>query len=276
MKTTISGDAAERRCPRIRTPPAGCSPRVGRAVRPVRVPAVRSRGSRVAAPPDGPGAPSAAVTVAAPHRFRSGQRGATTIGVAIAVSFLVAAFASLMGIVNELYIEDRTERGARAGARAVSLLASAPASEKALKAIVCKAVERELGEDEGEACACWTIAVEAFETPQALSGGHARGADAPHGGENADMVLVRLRRPYWNWNALSVTARAETDSEAEAEGDSEAEAEGDSEAEAEGDSEAEAEGDSEAEAGSCPDTSEAAEIVVAAVARNEREIGIAQ
>ena len=87
-----------------------------------------------------------------------------------------------------------------------------------------------------------------------------RGADAPHGGENADMVLVRLRRPYWNWNALSVTARAETDSETEAEGDSEAEAEG----------------DSEADAGSCPDTSRATEIVAAAVARNEREVRVPQ
>ena len=131
--------------------------------------------------------------------------------------------------------------------RAVSLAATAPASETALKNIVCKAVERELGEDEGEACACWTIEVEAFETPQALSGGQPRGAGAPHGGENADMVLVRVRRPYWDF--LSTPVR--TDSGSEADG-------------------------SESDAGSCPDTSKAAEIVVAAVARNEREVRVPQ
>ena len=242
MKTAIPGDAPEWRCPRARTPLVGCSSRAGRAARLARAPAVQSRGSRVAAPPDGPGAPSAAVAVAAPRRFWSGQRGATTIGTAIAISILVATLAALLGIVHELYVEDRMARGARAGVRAVSLAATAPASEKALKDIVCKAVERELGEDEGRHCACWRIEVEAFETPQALSGGHARGAGAPHGGENADLVLVRLHRPYRDW--LSVSARADSGSEADA--------------------------------GSCPDASGAAEIVVAAVARNEREVRVSR
>ena len=246
MKTTIPGDAPGRRCPRVRTPLAGCSSRAGRAARLAPAPPVRSRGSRVAAPPDG-----------ALRSFRGDQRGTATIGAAIAISILVAAFAALMGIVHEIYVEDRMERGARAAVRAVSLAATAPASEKALKDIACKAVERELGEDEGEACACWTVEVEAFETPQALSGGQPRGAGAPHGGENADMVLVRVRRPYWDF--LSTPVRADSGS-----ADSGSEADG-----------SEAAG-SESDAGSCPDTSKAAEIVVAAVARNEREVRVPQ
>ena len=242
MKTAIPGDAPEWRCPRVRTPLAGCSPRAGRAARLAPAPPVRSRGSRAAAPPDGPGGPSGAVAGCALRSFRSGQRGTATIGAAIAISILVATLAALLGIVHETYIEDRMERGARAGVRAVSLAATAPASEKALNDIVCKAVERELGEDEGEACACWTIEVEAFETPQALSGGHARGAGAPLGGENADLVLLRLRRPYQDW--LSAPVRADSGSEADAD--------------------------------SCPDASGAAEIVVAAVARNEREVRVSR
>ena len=202
--------------------------------------------NKVVAPPDlsPPGGPSRAVTGAALRRFGRCERGGTTIGVAIAISILVATFAALMGIVHEIYVEDRMGRGARAGARAISLAATAPASEMALADIVCKAVGRELGENEGEACACWTIEVEAFETPRALSGGHARGAGAPRGGENADMVLVRLRRPWQNW--LSTPARADTGSEAGA------------------------------DSGSCPDTSGAAEIVVAALARNEREVRVSR
>ena len=202
---------------------------------------------RPARPTDGSGRPSRAATGAALRRFGRCDRGGATIGAAIGISILVAAFAALMGIVHEIYIEDRMERGARAGVRAVSLTATAPASEKALEDIVCKAVERELGEDEGEACACWTIEVEAFETPRALSGGRSRGAGAPHGGENADMVLVRLRRPYRDF--LSTPVRADSGSEAD---------------------------DSESDAGSCPDTSRATEIVVAAVARNEREVRVPQ
>ena len=184
------------------------------------------------------------MTGGAARGFWSGQRGSATIGAAIAISILVATFAALMGIVHHIYVEDRMGRGARAGARAVSLAATAPASEKALKDIVCKAVERELGEGAGEACACWTIEVEAFATPRALSAGTARGAGGALGGENADLVLVRLRHPYQDW--LSAPARADSGS------------------------------DAEADAGSCPDASGAAEIVVAAVARNEREVRVPQ
>ena len=131
--------------------------------------------------------------------FPSGQRGATTIGAAIAISILVTSLAILTGILHEIYIEDRMERGARAGARAVSLVATAPASEEALKDLVCEAVGRELGPDEGEDCACWIIEIEAFATPRALSAGNVRGPGAAPGGEHADMVLVRLRRPHRNW-----------------------------------------------------------------------------
>ena len=197
---------------------------------------------RPSRPPDGSGGPSRAATGAALRRFGRCDRGGATIGAAIGISILVAAFAALMGIVHEIYIEDRMGRGARAGVRAVSLAATAPASEKALEDIVCKAVERELGEDEGEACACWTIKVEAFETPRALSGDRPRGAGAPHGGENADMVLVRVHRPYWGW--LSAPAVADPDADSDTD--------------------------------SCPDASRATEIVVAAVARNEREVRVPQ
>ena len=207
--------------------------------------------------PDGSGGPSRAATGAALRRFGRCERGGATIGAAIGISILVAAFAALMGIVHEIYIEDRMGRGARAGVRAVSLAATAPASETALEDIVCKAVERELGEDEGEACACWTIEVEAFATPRALSGGRPRGAGAPHGGENADMVLVRLRRPYRDF--LSTPVRADSGSEADGSEADDSESDG-----------------SESDAGSCPDTSRATEIVVAAVARNEREVRVPQ
>ena len=153
---------------------------------------------------------------AALRGFWSGQRGATTLVAAIAISMLVAAFAVLMGIVHKIYIEDRMERGVRAGARAVSLLATAPANEAALKDVVCTALGRELGEDEGEACACWTVEVEAFETPKALSDDTARGSDAPHGGENADMVLVRLSRPYQDWlSGPDTDTKTETPDETE-------------------------------------------------------------
>ena len=191
--------------------------------------------------PAGPAARPPAVKGGAPRNFRSGQRGATTIGAAIAISILIAALASLMGIVHKVYTEDRMERGARAAARAVSLAASAPASEQALQDVVCQAVERELGEGEGAACACWTIEVEAFETPRALSGGHARDA-GPWGGENADLVLVRLSRPWGS----RLSAPADTDPG----------------------------GDRCPPAD--PDASESAGIVVAAVMRNERKVRVSR
>ena len=181
---------------------------------------------------------------AALQGFRRDTRGSVTIVAAIGISILVATLAVLMGIVHEIYIEDRMGRGVRAGARAVSLLATAPASEAALKDVVCKAVGRELGEDEGEDCACWSIEVEAFETPKALSDDSARGSDAPPGGENEDMVLVRLRRPYGDWLSGPDDTDSETDSDRCPPVD--------------------------------PDASEAAGIVVAALARNERAIRVSR
>ena len=202
---------------------------------------------RAVAPLDGSVGPSAAMTRTAARDFLNGQRGATTIGAAVGISILVTALATVMGVVHKIYLEDRMTRGARAGARAVSLAATAPASEAALRDIVCNAVERELGEDEGRQCACWwRIEVEAFATPRALSGGHARGADAPLGGENADMVLVRLSRPHGDW--LSAPAGDDPDDP------------------------------DDPDAQPCPpvdpDASEPFGIVVAALARNEREVRV--
>lgn len=169
--------------------------------------------------------------------FWSGQRGGATIGAVLAISILVSAFGSLMGIVHKVYTEDRMERGVRAGARALSLAASAPANEKALEDIICKGFEREFGEDEAAACRCWQIEVETFENPRTLSGGLARVDGASLGGENKDMVLVRVRRP---WGLFPVASVDDADS------------------------------DSDSEADQCPDASGG--IVVTALARNEREV----
>ena len=159
-----------------------------------------SRHCGVAASPGEPGGASATLTRAATRGFRSDERGAATIGAALSIAVLVTMFATLMGFVHRIYIEDRMERGARAGARAVSLLAAAPASRSALERIVCDAVRRELwpGLAEGEKDECterWTVEITAFATPRALGDDDARGTEGSPGGENEDMVLVRLTRP---------------------------------------------------------------------------------
>ena len=176
-------------------------------------PPAPSRRSGVAASPGEPGGPSAALTHAAPRGFRSDERGAATIGAALSIVVLVTMFATLMGFVHRIYIEDRMERGARAGARAVSLLAAAPASKSALERIVCDAVRRELwpGLAEGEKDECterWTVEITAFATPRALGDDDARGAGGSPGGENEDMVLVRLIRPHQDWLPGGRVARA--------------------------------------------------------------------
>ena len=207
--------------------------------------------SRVTASPDRPGDPSAAVTGGAPRGFWRGQRGAATIGAALSISILVTAFASLMGIVHKIYIEDRMERGARAGARAVSLLATAPASAQALERIVCAAVRRELwpGLAEGESDECtdrWTVEVRAFPTPRALGGDAPRADGGSPGGENEDLVLVRLTRPWKGWLPGGRDAEA-------------------------GEGGEEAEGSEEATS-STPGEPASTGIVAAALARNERAV----
>ena len=196
------------------------------------------------------GRPRAALRItrpeaATPRGFWSGQRGATTIGAALSISILVTAFAALMGIVHEIYVEDRMERGARAGARAVSLLAAAPASAEALERIVCDAVRRELwpGLAEGESDECtarWTVEVTAFPTPRALGDDAPRAAGSSPGGENEDMILVRLIRPGRGW--LPVGRSAEAD---------------------------------EGTAASTPGKPASTRIVAAALARNERAVVVA-
>ena len=146
-----------------------------------------------------PREPAPAGPRAALRGFRRGTRGATAITFAISISVLVVAFASLIEIAKLIFVWDENARASRAAARAVSLLASAPASEAALEQVACDAVKRELGWAEDADCDRWTIEIEAFPTPAALLAGSPRGSGSPLGGENADLVLVRLSQPWQGW-----------------------------------------------------------------------------
>ena len=122
------------------------------------------------------------------------MRGVTALETALAIAVLIGALAALMGIIQELYAKDRAERATRAGARTLALLESAPADRTALEAAGCEGVNAELGLDEGVDCTeRWSVEVEAYASPSALLAGTERGADATLGGEDRDLVLVRLR-----------------------------------------------------------------------------------
>ena len=187
-------------------------------------------------------------------RFRRAQRGTVAIEAALSLSVLVAALAGLMGIVQTTYKSDTLERAARAAARAVALEAEAPASASALDAVVCGAIKSELNLSSDFDCgAKWTITVDAYETPAALLAGTARsGDDATIGGENGDMVLVRIRPLADEEDADT----EDTDGEESAQGE-----EATAEDVAEG-------GDGEEEAGGSEP--EPAQVLAAGVARNER------
>ena len=126
--------------------------------------------------------------------FVRGQEGATAAEVAISAFVLMLALAGLTGIVRDVYEADRLDRGARAAARAVALLGEAPATAAALEAVACGAIRNELGFEAAFDCAAsWTLAIDAFETPAALLAGTPRaGDDAVIGGEDGDMVRVRI------------------------------------------------------------------------------------
>ena len=126
--------------------------------------------------------------------FRRKQQGVAAIEVAFSCFVLVLALAGLMGIVHTVYESDRLDRAARAAARAVALLASAPATAAALETVACRAIRNELGLGATFDCgATWTLDIDAFENPAALLADTPRtGADAVIGGENGDMIRVRI------------------------------------------------------------------------------------
>ena len=127
-------------------------------------------------------------------RFVRGQGGAVAIEVAFSCFVLLLALAGLTGIVRDVYEADRLDRGARAAARAVALLGEAPETAAALETVVCRAIRSELGLEAAFDCGAeWTLAVDAFESPAALLAGTPRaGDDAVIGGEDGDMVRVRI------------------------------------------------------------------------------------
>ena len=127
-------------------------------------------------------------------RFVRGQGGVVGIEVAFSCFVLLLALAGLTGIVRDVYETDRLDRGARAAVRAVALLGEAPETAAALEAVVCRAIRSELGLEAAFDCGAeWTLAVDAFESPSALLAGTPRaGDDAVIGGEDGDMVRVRI------------------------------------------------------------------------------------
>ena len=115
---------------------------------------------------------------------------------AIAISVLVAAFASLMAIVQESYATDQMGRAARAVARAVALDAQADH---------CAAIRRELGLAASFDCASqWQITVDVGVSPSNLSTMLAGGT--VNGTANGELILVRIG---WKQEA----SESDTDSE---------------------------------------------------------------
>ena len=120
-------------------------------------------------------------------------RGATAVETVMSIAVLIAMLSGLMAVIQDLYAKDRAERAARAGARAVALLESAPEDQASLEETVCEGMRDELGLDRDHDCSeGWTIEVEAFESPSTLLDGDARAEDSPLAGEDQDLVLLRI------------------------------------------------------------------------------------
>ena len=101
---------------------------------------------------------------------------------AVTIAILVAAFAGLMAIVQEVYSSDRLGRAARAAARAVALDANADP---------CAAIRREFGLPESFDCTTrWRISVHKGLHPSDLSSVLADASAET--GESGDMVMVRI------------------------------------------------------------------------------------
>lgn len=143
------------------------------------------------------------------RRFARETRGAAVVEAAIAITFATMFFAALMQVVSTAYTTDRLERAARAAARAVALLPSAPASDAALRTVACNAIRNELSLPATETCSeDWTFTVEAYEDPAALRAGTARGAGTAVGGDDGDIVAVRISwtPPVFGWLAAAAAS----------------------------------------------------------------------
>lgn len=117
---------------------------------------------------------------------------------AIAISILVAAFASLMAIVQESYVTDRLARAARAAARAVALDPGADA---------CAAIRRELHLAESFDCTDrWQITIDRDVDPAGLSAliAGTEGNTIVSG----ELVLVRIG---WKQTGSASDAASETE-----------------------------------------------------------------
>ena len=121
------------------------------------------------------------------------MHGVAAVETALSIAVLVGVLAALMGVIQNLQGKDQAERATRAGARSVALLESAPTDQASLESAVCEGVNAELQLDEGYDCTeGWSIEVEAYASPSALLAGTKRDGSAPLGGEDGDLVLVRL------------------------------------------------------------------------------------
>ena len=138
------------------------------------------------------------------RRFRAKEDGGTGLENAIAIAFVVAAFAGLMEIVGTAFESDRMHRAARAAAQATALDANADA---------CAAIRRELGLADAFDCSAWAITVHQGVLPSDLA--DALGSGSPDG--TGDMVLVRIgwSRAAWSFaNVVPAANAAEDDPDA--------------------------------------------------------------
>ncbi len=147
------------------------------------------------------------------ERFLRERRAASALSSAAAIGVLVIGLAATIEIVRSAWSTDRMARAARTAARAVALMPDAAANAAALEAVACQAIRRELRLTDGEGCdEAWTISVDIYESPSAMLAGTVRsGPDAVPGGENGDMVVVRIA-----WSRTNPLAWFVPDTEAEA------------------------------------------------------------
>lgn len=133
------------------------------------------------------------------RRFWRAQRGAVAIETALALLVVVTTLAGLMEITHTVFTQDSLVRAARAAAREVSLMPEAAADRPTLHGVVCRAVRRELALAEDFDCDdAWTITVDAFRTPADLHAGTAAAGASP-GGDEGDMIRVRIGRSLPAW-----------------------------------------------------------------------------
>lgn len=123
--------------------------------------------------------------------FWRGRRGSVALETAVAISFLVIAFAGVMHIVHSAWVADRMDRAARAAVRAIALTPGAEASS--LPGLACAAIRGELGLDEQFDCATkLSVKIESSLAPGSLLGGSGNAA--------GELVVVRIAWSAGKWN----------------------------------------------------------------------------